>query len=339
MDKISSLIEYFKSLVDCLYHQYFSLKEKEDITDFIYEYMLDDNKDFSEFGKDYINCEEYNDLDKKDILEKIMYAIYFMTKFYFDEEEDLYENILLDDYSIIDIQNNMDELFKMDEFGLEIINNFLLYLEFSAARKKKMALKLVNNKDFTELFSDSDYIKMLLANDLSVDIPEVAILVDDISEIYDSDNLDEVFDTKNYKSINDASNDIQTDYKDLEYVRKKLLFSSLNNNGINQSQKVMKHWVSTMLKSTYINIYVKKQDGLDKLTELDNNFFDLITKNENTFEELFYKFMHDKNFSSYLIGSFYFYNVNKELVDFEEDERIYKENKIDEKIKKYIFNR
>ncbi len=30
MDKISSLIEYFKSLVDCLYHQYFSLKEKED---------------------------------------------------------------------------------------------------------------------------------------------------------------------------------------------------------------------------------------------------------------------------------------------------------------------
>lgn len=88
MDKISSLIEYFKSLVDCLYHQYFSLKEKKDITDFIYEYMLDDNKDFSEFGKDYINCEEYDDLDKKDILEKIMYAVYFMTKFYLDEEED-----------------------------------------------------------------------------------------------------------------------------------------------------------------------------------------------------------------------------------------------------------
>lgn len=336
MDKISSLIEYFKSLFDCLYEQ---SEKDEDTISFIYEYMLDDNKDFSEFGKDYINCEEYDALDKKDILKKIMYAIYFMTKFYFDEEEDLYENILLDDYSIIDIQNNMDELFKMDEFGLEIINNFLLYLEFSAARKKKMALKLVNNKDFTELFSDSDYIKMLLANVLSVDIPEVAILVDDISEIYDSDNLDEAFDTKNYKSINDASNDIQTDYKDLEYVRKKLLFSSLNNNGINQSQKVMKHWVSTMLKSTYINIYVKKQDGPDKLTELDNNFFDLITKNENTFEELFYKFMHDKNFSSYLIGSFYFYNVNKELVDFEDDERIYTENKIDEKIKKYIFNR
>ncbi|MCI8777742.1 MAG: hypothetical protein HFI87_01110 [Bacilli bacterium] len=202
-----------------------------------------------------------------------------------------------------------------------------------------MALKLVNNKDFTELFFDSDYIKMLLANDLSVDIPEVAILVDDIAEMYDLGNSNEVFDTKNYKSINDASNDIQTDYKDLEYVRKKLLFSSLNNNGINQSQNVMKHWFIIMLKSTYINIYVKKQDGPDKLTELDNNFFDLITKNENTFEELFYKFMHDKKFSAYLIGSFYFDNVDKELVDFEEDERIYKENKIDEKIKKYIFNR
>lgn len=337
MDKISSLIEYFKSLVDCLYHQYFSLKEKKDITDFIYEYMLDDNKDFSEFGKDYINCEEYDDLDKKDILEKIMYAVYFMTEFYLDEEEDLYENILLDDYTNTDIQNNLDELFKMEEFGLEIINNFLLYLEFSATRKKKMALKLVNNKDFTELFFDSDYIKMLLANDLSVDIPEVAILVDDIAEMYDSVNLDEVFDTKNYKSINDASNDIQTDYKDLEYVRKRLVISSLNNNVLKQSQEKMKHWFSIMLKSTYINIYRKKQNGIDELTVLDNNFFDLITKNENTFEELFYKFMHDEKFSAYLIGSFYFDNFNKDLVDYEDDERIYKENKIEEKIKKYCI--
>lgn len=65
MDKISSLIEYFKSLVDCLYHQYFSLEEKEDITDFIYEYMLDDNKDkeLSDYDDEWVYKE--NKIDKK----------------------------------------------------------------------------------------------------------------------------------------------------------------------------------------------------------------------------------------------------------------------------------
>ena len=338
MKEIAHLIEYLKSLIDSLYYQCFSLEEPSEITTFIYEYMLDDDKDFSEFDKDYYNCQNYKDIDKKECLQNIMYAVYFMLKFYYRESEDLYENILLPDCSDTDVRNNLDELFRMEDFGTEIVDNFLLYLEFSSARKKKIALNLINNKEFIELFSDNNDIKMILANDVSLEIPEVAMLVEDISDIYELVNPDKIFDVKSYKSITEASNDIKNDYQDLEKVRKKLVIGSLSDsNDISQSQKKMKHWFSIILKSIYINIYKKKQNSIDELTILDNNFFELINKNEITFDDLFYKFMHDKKFSAYLIGSFYFDNIDKNLVDYEDDEKIYQEKQIDEKIKKYYI--
>lgn len=335
MDKISSLMEYFHNLIEDLYSQHLSLNGKVYITNFIYEYMLDDNKDFSELDENYFNCSEYINLDKKECLKNLMFAIYIMMKFYNNEQEDLYENVLLEDLDEVQIKNNLDNLFEIEDFGIDIVDKFLLYLDFSSSRKKKMALKLVNNKNFNDVFFNNDYIKTILISDINLEIPEVAMLFDDISEMYDLVNPTKVFDVENYKSIVDAYNDIQTDYNDLEQVRKKLIISSLKGNDIRQSQKKMKHWFSMMLKSIYINIYKKKQDAIDELTILDNNFFDLITKNEKTFEELFYKFTHDKQFSSYLIGSFYLNNVNKDLADYEDDEQVSKENKIEEKIKKY----
>ncbi len=338
MDEIKSLLEYFKSLIDCLYHQYFSMHVTDDITTFIYEYMLDDNKDFSEFSKDCFNCGEYEEIDKKDIFQKIMFAVYFMMKFYYDEVEELCEFNILESYNDAQLENNLDDLFKMEEFGLEIVNEFLLYFDFSAARKKKMALKLINNSEFLDLSFNNNYIKMLLNNDLGLNIPEVAALVDEIAEIYNSVNLNSNFDEKNYKSINEAADDIKTDYQSFDKVKRKLVVYSLNNkNGIIQSQKQMKHWFSVMLKSNYINIYKKRQNSINELSILDTKFFEMISKNEGTLDDLFYQFMHDKNFSAYLLGSFYFDNIDKELIDYENDEELCQEKQIDEKIKKYCI--
>lgn len=83
MKEIADLIKYLKSLIDSLYYQCFSLEEPSEITKFIYEYMLDDSKDFSEFDKDYYDCQEYDKIDKKECLQNIMYAVYFMLKFYY----------------------------------------------------------------------------------------------------------------------------------------------------------------------------------------------------------------------------------------------------------------
>lgn len=336
MDQISSLIEYFQNLIDDLYSQHLLLNGKVDITSFIYQYMLDDNKDFSELDENYFNCDEYSNLDRKECLKNLMFAIYIMMKFYNNEQEDLYENVLLEDVDEVQIQNNLDDLFEIEDFGIDIVDKFLLYLDFSSSRKKKMALNLVNNKNFNDSFPNNNYIKMILVSDINLEIPEIAMLVSDISDIYEVVSIDKNFYVKDYKSIIEATNDIQTDYENLEKVRKKLVFNSLKNKyNLDLSKGIMKHWFSIMVKSVYINIYTKKQNSTGILTKLDDQFFDLINKNEQTFEDLFYKFMHDTEFSTYLLGVFYFDNVDKDLIDYEKDEAIYQNQNLEEKIKKY----
>ncbi len=338
MDKIGGLLEYFKGLIDCLYDQFFSLNDKHDITSYIYEYILNEDNDFSEFDKDFFNCQDYQNIDRKECLKNIMYAIYFILKFYYEESKDLYENIFLDDCSSTEIENNMDELFEMENFGIDMVDKLLLYFEYPEAKRKKIAVNSLKNEEFMNLFFNNDYVLAILDNDINLEVPEVAIIVDDIVEIYDDVNPDKIFDVSSYASINDAYTDIQSDYKDLKKVRKKLLAKSLAQNcDIQTSMNYMKHLFSIILKSCYINIYNKKVNDPEDLTKSDFLFFNLINTNEIEFDEIFYKFMHDDKFSAYLIGGFCLDNIDKNIVDFEEDEEIYQKNNLDEKVKKYYI--
>lgn len=338
MKEIADLIKYLKSLIDSLYYQCFSLEEPSEITKFIYEYMLDDSKDFSEFDKDYYDCQEYDKIDKKECLQNIMYAVYFMLKFYYGESKDLYENIFLDDCSDMEIRNNLDELFVMEEFGTEIVDNFLLYFDYSEAKRKNIALNLIKNKEFIDLFKDDKYVMAVLANDINLEIPEVALLVNEISDIYDLVNPDKIYDVEDYTSVVTASADIQSDYDGLAKVRKKLIAKSLaKESNIQTAKKYIQHLFSIILKSNYINIYNKKINDPEVLTSSDYDFFNLINDGIVSFDELFDRFTHDNKFSAYLLGSFYFDNIDKNLVDFEGDEAIYQKNSLGEKIKKYYI--
>lgn len=238
----------------------------------------------------------------------------------------------------MEIRNNLDELFVMEEFGTEIVDNFLLYFDYSEAKRKNIALNLIKNKEFIDLFKDDKYVMVVLANDINLEIPEVALLVNEISDIYDLVNPDKIYDVKDYTSVVTASADIQSYYDGLAKVRKKLIAKSLaKESNIQTAKKYIQHLFSIILKSNYINIYNKKINDPEVLISSDYDFFNLINDGIVSFDELFDRFTHDNKFSAYLLGSFYFDNIDKNLVDFECDEAIYQKNSLGEKIKKYYI--
>lgn len=186
MDKMVSLIEYLKSLIDCLYNQCIYLGySDEEIEPFIYNYMIDYNKDFNEFNMDFFNCEDYKNLDKKECLQNLIYAVYFIMKFYYNEQSELYENFAFDYFDIEQIHNALDDLFYNESFGLDLIDNFLIYLEFSEAKRKEIAETTLANNNFLKLFYKDKYVMALLVNDYNLDVSEEASLVNQINNIYE----------------------------------------------------------------------------------------------------------------------------------------------------------
>ena len=319
-----SLIEYLRSLIDSLYNSCLSLGYNlDEITPFIYQYILDDNSDFSEFDKDYFNCDEYKTLDRKDCLKKFMYSTYFMMKFYYNEEDELYDNLLLDDSDNKQLSNTLDELFLTEEFGIEIVESFLHYLEITEVKRKEMAIKLIKNKDFIDLFGDNPYIVSLLEDDINLEIPEEAKLTNAIDHLYDGISYNFSFDDKETCS-------------NFQKIKKTLMLHSLTKDiQLNKKDYTLKHLFSLMLKSLYINIYFMKKTQYLEISDNDIKLFDIIDKNMMSFDELFLKFINDDKFSSYLIANFYFNNIDKDTNDYIEENEILKKNNLDEKIKNY----
>ncbi len=342
MEQMNEILAYFRGLIDNLCLELLSISERSDDMDtisFIYNYMLDESKDFSEFNKDYFNCEGYENVDKKEVLKNIMYSAYCILKFYNKEEEDLYENVFLDDACIDNqqIHDNLDELFELEEFGKDIVDSLLQYFDLSEVKRKEMAICLVKNKDFMDLLGDDYYTVSLLRNDINVEISEEAMLVNTISKIYDLIDIDKVLEVGSYASLEDAYCKIYLDFSNLDKIKKTLMLNSLVKDINTQSDKQsIKHLFSIMVKSVYLDLYRKNSNReCLEMSNKDQLFYDLITENKITFDELFSKFVNDIEFSSYLIGSFYFNNVDKDSLDYEDDNRIYQNEKLDEKIKKY----
>lgn len=341
MEQINGLFAYFKSLIDDLYSEWFSISDVTDDSEisFIYKYMIDDSKDFSEFDKDYFNCEQYKDIDRKLALKNLMYSVYCMVKFYHKEEEDLYENVFLDKTCIDNeqIHSNFDELFELEEFGKDIVDCFLYYSNRSEAKRKEMAMYLIKNKNFMNLLGDDYYTVSLLVNDINMEISEEAMLVNTISNIYDLIDMDKVLEVKSYTSMEDAYEKFYSDVTNLDKVKKTLILNSLVKDLNTQSDtQSIKHLFSIMVKSVYLNLYIENSNSdFLKMPKRDKSFYDLINENKITFDELFYKFINDSEFSSYLIGNFYFNNVDKNSLDYEDDNLIYQNEELDEKIKKY----
>lgn len=124
----------------------------------------------------------------------------------------------------------------------------------------------------------------------------------------------------------------------LKSVKKNLVLNSLikdlNEKRCNYN---IKHIFSLIIKNVYLNIYMSKINNNGKKEENANKFYEMINKNDLSFDELFSKFINDDNFSTYLIGKFYFDNLDKNMIDFEEDELCYQKYHLEEKIKKYYI--
>ena len=319
-----SLIEYLRSLIDSLYNSCLSLGYNlDEIGPFIYQYLLNGNTDFSEFDQDYFNCDEYKSLDRKDCLKKFMYATYFMMKFYYNEEDELYDNLLLNDSDNKQINNTLDEFFLIEDFGLEVVESFLHYLELTEAKRKEIAIKLVKNQDFIDLFSDNNYLMSLLENDLNLEIPEEARLTNAIDSMYNGFEYNFNFDNEDMCA-------------NFNKIKKTLILHSLTKDiQLDKKDYTLKHLFSIMLKSLYLNIYLMKKFQYFKITNVDSTLFEVIDKNLLSFEELFNRFVIDEKFSSYLIANFYFNNIDKDTNDYIEENEMFKKNKLDEKIKNY----
>lgn len=339
MEKLNSFIEYLKSLFISLSHNVISLGyEPDECSNFIYHYMLDDSKDFSEFDLDYFNCEEYDNIDKKFCLCDLMFAVYVILDFYSAKDEFSKDTIL----SIIDCYDENNEifrdLFQLDDFGIQVIDTFFNYLEFSEARRKKISLKLCKNKDFLDFCKKNKYLYAVFLNDISLNVTEEAYLVDDVISIYEDVNTFKQCYANNLELLNDINQTVISDYEGLNKVKKILMLKSLVNDlKSNKKNYYIKHLFSIMLKNIYSDIYLSKINHSRKFNDCDNNFFNLISSNNLSFDELFMKFVYDEKFSSYLIGNFYFYNLDKDQIDFEHNEYLCKKYNLDEKIKKYYI--
>lgn len=339
MEKMNSFIEYLKSLFVSLSNNVISLGyEPSECSTLIYHYMIDDSKDLSEFDLDYFNCDDYNGADKKSCLCDLMCAIYVMMEFYGANEEFSQNTIL----SIIDCydENNriFTDLFQIDDFGIQVIDAFFNYLEFSEARRKKISTKLCKNKDFLDFSLKNKYLYAVFVNDISLNVTEEAYLVDDVITIYEDVNIFKKSYDNSFIIFNEINKDLISDYVGFNKVKKILMLQSLVRDlNSNKENYHIKHIFSIMLKNIYADMYLSKINHFREISEVDNNFLELIESNNLSFDELFRKFVDDEKFSSYLIGNFYFYNLDKDQIDFEKNEYLCKKYNLDEKIKKYYM--
>lgn len=85
-----------------------------------------------------------------------------------------------------------------------------------------------------------------------------------------------------------------------------------------------------------LKFFIKKNLYNLDLNQDDQKLLKLID-NKKDFEEIFDMFINNEKFSTYLISNFYSNNYDKNMIDFDENERLYKEYNLDEKIKKYYM--
>jgi len=337
MEKMLIYIQYLIGLFESLYDNAVSVSSDldfESVYNYIYKYFNDYTTDLNEFNNDYYNCYEYGNLDKKLCLYNLMYAVYILMNEYY--------KISIPDYmEYLNASNLKRNVILLDIFSdlqlcYDIIDTFIMYLDRSEARRKKIALSLMKNKNYINICSKNKYNYALFFNDISVNISEEAYLVDDVVEI--CNNFDTLFDLSFSKSTDDIKEQIISNIDDFDRVKKILSLNALVRDiNTKNNNYYIKHYFSIMLKNLYCDISFSKIFKSKSLSNADIEFYKLINDNVVSFDELFESFVKNKLFSAYLVGNFYFNNIDKDMATFEHDDILIEQYNLKEKIKKYYI--
>lgn len=337
MDKMLVYIRYLIGLFEDLYNNVVSSDLDSDyelINKNIFNYFNNNTTNLNEFNKDYYDCEEYKNIDKKNCLYNLMYAVYILMNEYENTDNQKYLEYL--NSSSLKRNKMLRDIFSDFELCNDIIDTFVVYLDYSEARKKKIALSLMKNKRYINICKKNKYNYALFFNDISLNITEEAYLVDDVVEI--CNNIETLFDVSLFNNLHEAKNQIVSNVDDLEKVKKILSLKALINDiNSNKNFYYIKHYFSIMLKNLYCDIYFSNMFKSRVISDIDNRFCELINKNLFSFDDLFLYFVNDSRFSAYLIGNFYFNNITKDMVDFESDDSLYEKYNLNEKLKKYYI--
>lgn len=351
MDDYVGLIQYLKGLFNDLINRYVSLGyEYADINLQIYYFLINDSTNLSEFEENYINCEESVDIDKKDNLVHLLFAIYYLVSTYnesletnhdenqeYDLKEENIQLVMIKEALMNNDNETLNYLFQNEDLGIDIIDNFSIYLEFTEARRKKIASSLVSDENFMDICNENEFLATSLLIDLNLEVSEEAVWADNIARMYENVcdyNIGDDF--SNLANVGELVEEISSDNKSFNKIKKELILKSLIHSiPLNDPKRTIKHIFCIMVKSVYSNIFCDQIENLKMVTNKDYEFFKMVNDPNLSVDDLFLRFVHDENFSSYLIGSFYIKNVDKDSVDFEYKQRLCDDNQVNEKLKKY----
>ena len=262
------------------------------------------------------------------ILKYYIYATYYLVQYYYDSKN-IEDNPVCELLINYDVSSSIiDESFCEESIGIEMVDNYITYSNFSEARRKRLIKKFEQDRNFMEVLENNAMMKILYEINRNLIVTEEEYIIDDIMLTFDATLSDE--EIEDFSKIK-----IETSEK----IRKKLIIAYLvrDLNSTN-SNIYIKHAFSIMIKNLCTEIYYSKINNIRKLSDNDKRFYEIIEKNELSFDDLFKKFLNDEVFSNYIIGTFYKVNVDSSEIDLQTRNLIFKNDGVEEKIKKYMID-
>lgn len=329
MNEYISLINYLNSIVkdfsDKLISQGFDIN---DVTVALYKNIICEKINFHQFDNNYYNCEAYKDLNIANALKYYIYAVYYLVQYYFDSKN-IDENPLCELLINFDVSASIiDESFCEEGIGIEMVDNYIVYTNFSEARRKRLVEKFEQDEHFNDVLENNGMMKILYTINKNLAVTEEEYIIDDIMQAFDA-NI-ECEEIENCDKVK-----IDTSEKIKKQLSLGYFIKDLNSKN---STAYIKRAFCIIIKNIYTEIYYAKRSKGRKLSDNDNQFYNLIESNELSFENLFQKFLNDKVFSNYIINTFYSVNVDSSEVELQDRNSVFKKDGVEEKVKKYIID-
>lgn len=329
MEQYIAFVNYLNFIVKDFSDKLISLGyDVNDITVALYKNIVCEKINFHEFDNNYYNCEEYKDLNIANVLKYYIYAVYYLIQYYYDSKN-IGENPLCELLMNFDVTASIiEESFNEESIGIEMVDNYMIYTNFSEARRKRLIEKFEHDEHFDDVLKNNDMMKILYKINKNLAVTEEEYIIDDIMQMYDINIEDD--EIENCDKIN-----IDTSEKIRKQLSLGYFIKDLNSK---HSTSYIKHAFSIMIKNIYAEIYFSRINEIRNLSDDDKKFYDLLESNVLSFEELFQKFLNDKVFSNYIINTFYLVNVDSNEVELQNRNLIFKDDGLETKIKKYIID-
>lgn len=326
-DLYSLFIDYVFTVSYLVNKYYNSLLDTHDFSINDDEYDNSDYDFVNEYDEEYEDeCEYYDEeVENKEISNNL--CEYICNQRNKSENViNIYEN--QEDYNLIDVFSDFD-------LGTFMLDDYLEYLSMSLFERKMLTYS-IDKKVFQKLNSENNVFSNLYKNLHNLKISEEEKIINYVKSIYDYYDIndkkcqDDIF---NMYTFNESN--IKTNYK-LNKIKKTMIAISLIdyiNNNFNNSH--IKHLFSVILNNVFLEIFYSKNNNGREIYQNDFNFYDMIISNRFSFDELFNMFINNTEFSNYLIGTFYFINLDNNVNSLDDRNKFFIDENMEEKIKKY----